>query len=76
MGTIAQERAAAWGIKARGIVRQGQLRAELVAAAKELGTELIVLGRPLRREAVFDEAALKVFAAVLLAETGAEVRIL
>ncbi len=57
-------------------MRQGQLRAELVAAAKELGTDLIVLGRPLRREAVFDEAALKVFAAVLLAETGAEVRIL
>ena len=57
-------------------MRQGQLRAELVAAAKELGTEIIVLGRPLRREAVFDEAALKVFAAVLLAETGAEVRIL
>lgn len=68
---MAQERAAA-----RGIVRQGRLRAELVAAARELGTDLIVLGRPLEREAVFDEASLQVLAAVLLAETGAEVRIL
>jgi nucleotide-binding universal stress UspA family protein len=73
---MAQERAAAQGIVAQAIVRRGRLRAELVAAAEELGATLIVLGRPLRQTAVFGEAALQAFAAALQAETGVEVRIL
>jgi nucleotide-binding universal stress UspA family protein len=43
---MAQERAAAQGIAAQTVVRQGRLTAELVAAAEELGINLIVLGRP------------------------------
>jgi nucleotide-binding universal stress UspA family protein len=70
---MAQERAAAQGITAQAVVRQGQLRAELIAAAKELGADLVVLGRPRGGKAIFDEAALQLFAALLQVETGAEV---
>ena len=73
---MAQERAAAQGLLAQAIVRRGQLRAELVAAAQEIGAILIVLGHPLSPAAVFEDAALQVFAADLQAETGVEVRIL
>jgi nucleotide-binding universal stress UspA family protein len=72
---MAQERATAEGIPAQTVVRHGRLRAELAAVAKELDADLIVLGRPLGQEAIFDEATLQVFAAVLQSETGAEVRI-
>lgn len=72
---VAQERAAAQGIAAGALVRRGQLRAELSAAAREIGAELLVLGRPGAREAVFDEAALQALATALEHETGAEVRI-
>ncbi len=74
--TIAQERAREQGLETQIMVRQGRLRAELVAAAKELGADLIVLGRPLDREAFFDETALEALATGLQAVTGAEVRIL
>lgn len=75
---MAQERAAAQGISAQTIVREGKLRAELVGAARELEVDLIVLGRPVARheEAVFDDTALQAFATSLQAITGAEVRIL
>jgi nucleotide-binding universal stress UspA family protein len=74
--TMAKERAAAQDVVAQAIVRQGHLRAELVAVAREITATLIVFGRPLRPTAVFDEAALKEFVADLQAETGIEVRIL
>jgi nucleotide-binding universal stress UspA family protein len=73
---MAQERAARQGVIAQAIVRQGKLRAELVAVAKELEVNLIVLGRPLDKEAIFDEIALQAFATGLETVTGAEVRIL
>ncbi len=75
---MAQERAAAQGVTARVIVRQGRLRAELVAVAEELEVDMIVLGRPLarHRQAVFDDVALQAFATGLQAVTGAEVRVL
>ena len=72
---MAQERAAAQGLAAQAIVRQGQLQAELVAVAQETGATLIVLGRSLE-SAAFEDAALQVFAADLQTETGVEVRIL
>ena len=72
---MAQERAAAQGLAAQAIVRQGQLQAELVAVAQEIGATLIVLGRSLE-SAAFEDAALQVFAADLQTETGVEVRIL
>ncbi len=73
---MAQERAAAQGLVAQAIVRRGQLRAELVAVAQEIGATLIVLGRSLGPAAAFEDAALQVFAADLQTETGVEVRIL
>jgi len=75
---MAQERAAAQGISAQAIVREGKLRAELVGAARELEVDLIVLGHPVDRheQAVFDETALQAFATSLQAVTGTRVRIL
>ena len=73
---MAQERAAAQGIIAQTIVRKGRLRAELVVVAEEISATLIVLGRSLGPAAVFEDAALTVFAADLQTETGIEVRIL
>jgi nucleotide-binding universal stress UspA family protein len=73
---MAHERAAAQGIEAKTVVRQGQLRRELSRAAQELGATLIVLGQPTGQTAVFDKTAIQAFAADLQAETGAEVRIL
>ena len=73
---MAQERATAQGMVAQAIVRQGQLRAELVAVAKEIGATLIVMGRSLGSDAAFEDAALQVFAADLQTETSVEVRIL
>lgn len=75
---MAQERAAAQGISAQAIVREGKLRAELVGAARELEVDLIVLGHPVDRHehAIFDETALQAFATSLQAVTGTEVRIL
>jgi len=75
---MAQERAAAQGISAQAIVREGKLRAELVGAARELEVDLIVLGHPVDRhqQAVFDETALQAFATSLQAITGTRVRIL
>ena len=73
---MAQERAAAEGIEAQAVVRQGMLQEELSAEAKEVSADLIVLGRPLGETAIFDKAILQAFAAILRAETGIEVRIL
>jgi nucleotide-binding universal stress UspA family protein len=73
---MAQERAAAQGIEAQAIVRIGQLRAELIDVAEEIGATLIVMGRSLRADAAFTDAALQAFSADLQAETGIEVRIL
>jgi nucleotide-binding universal stress UspA family protein len=74
--SMAQERAAAQGVEAQAVVRQGRLQEELSAEARELSADLIVLGRPLGETAIFDEAILQAFAAILSAETGIEVRIL
>ncbi len=73
---MAQERAADQGIIAQAIVRVGQLRAELVAVAEEIGATMIVMGRSLGPDAAFEDAALQVFTADLQTETGIEVRIL
>jgi len=73
---MAQERAAAQGIKAQAIVRIGQLRAELIAVAEEIGATLIVMGGSLGPDAAFEDVALQAFAADLQTKTGVEVRIL
>ena len=75
---MAQERAAAQGVSAQTLVREGRLRAELVGAARELEVDLIVLGRSVDRheQAIFDETGLQAFATSLQTITGAKVRIL
>jgi hypothetical protein len=73
---MAQERAAARGIEAQAVVSRGMLANELIAAVRDLGISLVVLGRPMRQTAVFEEDALQDFAVSLQAETGVEVRIL
>ncbi len=73
---MAQERAAAHGIKAQAIVRTGHLRAELISVAKEIGATLIVMGRSLGPDAAFENATLQLFGADLQTETDVEVRIL
>jgi nucleotide-binding universal stress UspA family protein len=73
---MAQERASAQGIVAQAIVRRGYLRTELQRAATELEVSLIVLGRPLGQEAIFDDAALRALATSLQTVTGIEVCIL
>jgi len=73
---MAQERAAAQGLTAQAIVRKGQLRAELAAAAQEINATLVVLGRSLGPTAVFKEAALNDFASEIEGETGIETRII
>ena len=73
---MAQERAAEQGVSAQAIVRNGQLRAELVAVAEEIGATLIVMGHSGEQDAAFEDAALQAFAADLQTETGIEVRIL
>jgi len=72
---LAQEQAAEQGVAAQAAIRHGHLRTELIAAARELGVSLIVLGRPQGKSAVFDEADLEEFAAELEAGTSAEVRV-
>ena len=73
---MAQERAAAMGIKAQAIVRTGHLRAELIAVAEEIGADIIVMGSSLGPDAAFEDVALQAFAADVQTETGVEVRIL
>ena len=73
---MAQERAAAQGIEAKAIVRIGQLRAELVDVAEEIGATIIIMGRSLGPESAFADAAIKAFVADVQTETGVEVRIL
>ncbi|MFN2218937.1 MAG: universal stress protein [Anaerolineae bacterium] len=75
---MAQERAAAQGVAAQTLVREGKLRAELVGAARELEVDLIVLGHPVDRheQAIFDETGLQALATSLQTITGAKVRIL
>ncbi len=73
---MAQERAATQGIEAQAIVRIGQLRAELVDVAEEIGATLIMMGRSLGPESAFADAAIKAFVADLQTETGVEIRIL
>jgi nucleotide-binding universal stress UspA family protein len=70
----AEERAHAQGVAAQGVVRRGRLRSELIEAARDLGVDLIVLGRPAGHSSVFEEETLKAFASALEQETGIEVR--
>jgi len=73
---MAKERAAAQGVAAQSLCREGKVREELKKAAHEEGVSLVVLGRPTGAESVFELAGLKAFAAAIEAEAGVETRII
>lgn len=73
---MAQERAQKQGVKARFILRRGDLRTELKAAAREESVNLVVLGKPAGDKSAFVPAALEAFASEIKAETGIEARII
>ncbi|MGD8623156.1 MAG: universal stress protein [Anaerolineae bacterium] len=72
---MAHERAAAQGVEAGTLCREGKVREELIAAAQEEGATLIVLGKPSGEESAFELAGLKKFAARLEEDSGVEVHI-
>ena len=73
---MAQERVQKQGVEARYVLRHGDLRPELKAAAREEAVDLVVLGRPAGAESAFALADLEAFAAEIEAETGVKARIL
>jgi nucleotide-binding universal stress UspA family protein len=69
---MAQERAESQGVAAGYLLRRGEFRDELKAAACEEGVALVVLGQPAGTGSAFVPADLEAFAAEIEAETGAE----
>jgi len=69
---MAQERAREKGLEAQVVIREGKVREETKAAAKELQVDCVVLGLPLEG-GVFGEESLRAFAREIQEETGAEV---
>jgi len=73
---VAQERAAEQGVSAEAVVRRGSLQSELIAATREVGADLIVLGHPIDRDAILDDEGLQSLSQRLILETGAQVHII
>jgi nucleotide-binding universal stress UspA family protein len=75
--TMAQERARSQGVEATYILRQGDVQAEIKAAAIEEAATMVVLGRAAgdEPECAFPPAALVEFAEEIEAETGVEARV-
>jgi len=62
------------GVKAQGVVREGQVRKEIIEFSKEIEADYIVLGFPRGegREDVFDHERLDEFSRQIESETGAK----
>lgn len=75
--TMAQERAQKQGVEAEYVIRQGEARAEIKAAAVAAGATMVVLGQAPRDEpaSAFAPASLVEFAKQIEAETGIEARV-
>lgn len=58
------------------VVRYGELRQELKAAARDQNVAAVVLGKPIGEESTFSLEELEAFAAEIEAETGVQVYIL
>jgi len=72
----AQAEAQSKGIQAEGIVRQGNIRDEIVALCLETGARYVILGKPkthTAEENVFTREHLDEFALRIEAESGAEI---
>jgi nucleotide-binding universal stress UspA family protein len=67
---MAQERAQKQGVAASYVLRHGNLRRELKAAAREEVVDLVMLGQPAGTGSAFASADLEAFAAEIEAETG------
>jgi nucleotide-binding universal stress UspA family protein len=75
--SMAQERARSRGVEAGYIVRQGDVRTEIKAAAVEEGATMIVLGQATEQDAecAFAPESLLEFATEIEADTGTEARV-
>jgi hypothetical protein len=73
---MAQERAQEQGVAADYLLRRGEFRNELKAAAYGEGVALVVLGQPAGTGSAFAPADLEAFAAEIESETGVETRII
>jgi hypothetical protein len=73
---VAKERAAAQGVEAGTLIREGAVLEQLKQAALEQEVSLIVLGRPTGEESLFDMGELEKRAQSIEADTGIEVQIL
>ena len=75
--TMAQERARKQGVEASYILRQGEARTEIKAAAVEEGATMVVLGKSTgdEPESAFPPAGLVELAEQIEAETGTETRL-
>jgi nucleotide-binding universal stress UspA family protein len=69
---MAQERAQEQGVTADYLLRRGEFRGELKAAASGEGVGLVVLGQPGGKGSAFVPADLEAFATEIEAETGVE----
>jgi len=70
---MAQETAANAGVVAHGVVRDGQVRDEIIGLCREVGADYVVLGRPqMAREGnLFTDEQISGFLAQIEKETGA-----
>ena len=73
---MAQERAQKQRVSANYILRHGNVRDQLKAAARGPDVSLVVLGKPTGAESAFVPRSLETFAAEIEAETGTPARIL
>ncbi len=72
----AQNLASAQGVRARGVVRQGNVGDEIAGLCRDLGADYLVLGRPQQDQGdknVFSEALLAQFIEQVEEQTGAKV---
>jgi nucleotide-binding universal stress UspA family protein len=72
---MAQERAESRNVSASYVLRHGELRRELKAAARLPDVSLVVLGKPAGDESAFVPASLAALAMEIESETGTPVRI-
>ncbi|MDH4207261.1 MAG: universal stress protein [Anaerolineae bacterium] len=74
---MAQDRAQTQGVDASYIVREGEVQAEIKAAAVEEGATMVVLGQAEEQDETcrFEPEKLFKFAAQIEAETGIEARV-
>ncbi|MCJ7701655.1 MAG: universal stress protein [Anaerolineales bacterium] len=73
---VAQAEAQAQGIKTEGIVRQGNVRDEIVALCQETNADYVILGRPKthsEEENVFTHERLDKFTQRIKEESGAKI---